>query len=135
MSSPDPLRNLASKANAASTLLLALGVLHVIAGIASFFVGDRLSDFGMDWKFVVLGTVYVGCALWSWRRGSRGALIAGTALFIGHALILAAQLVNAQVRMPVSGILIRMLLAIPLLEGITARTRMMNQAATGSQPS
>ena len=121
MSPPSPARQklLSSKVRAAAVLLVALGLLHAAAGAAAVAGISDLDHFGMDWKFGILGVMYVVLAYFTWRR-SRTALIVATGLFGGHAALLAAQLVSGDVKMPVSGILIRMLLVIPLLEGVGA---------------
>ncbi len=131
---PAPSREkiLGSKVNGAAALLLALGLLHAIAGVASLSGVSELKQFGMDWKFAVLGAVYVGLAYFTWRR-SRPALIAATVIFGGHAAMLAAQLVAGEVRMPISGVLIRTLLTLPMIEGISALAQL--ERARDSVPS
>jgi hypothetical protein len=121
-------RALESKITSVAVLLLALGLLHAAAGFASLAGAADLASLGMDWKFAVLGVVYVALAYGTWRR-SRNALIAATVLFGGHAALLAAQLVNGDVKMPISGILIRTLLTLPLVDGISALSRLEQERA------
>ncbi|MGQ0508936.1 MAG: hypothetical protein ACT4TC_26840 [Myxococcaceae bacterium] len=110
------------KTKAAGGLLLAVGTLHSAAGIASLTGVKALSRFGMDWKFAVIGVALLALGLLT-LKGSRSALIAATVLLGGHALVIAAQLVEGQIQTPISSVLLRMILLIPLIEGVGALTQ------------
>ncbi|PKN55971.1 MAG: hypothetical protein CVU56_18520 [Deltaproteobacteria bacterium HGW-Deltaproteobacteria-14] len=110
-----------------TAVTVAAGVMWFIAGLnivigALGVAGVRFfRDMGMDWPSLLVGVVFAGLAWLVHKKRSRAALLIGIILFAGDGLLTLVMAMDvAHGRIPMTGIVMRVLLIMPMIRGYMA---------------